>query len=65
MSADIAVIVCLHSELIVSLIESQEGGVEGRICCKLNNSRATVRKSILVAEGLADIISDVRQRLRD
>ena len=63
MNTDIIIIVCLHSKLICGLIKSQEGRVKRRICCKLNDSRATVRKSILVAKRLTDSISNFLYQL--
>ena len=64
MSANMTIIVGLHSDDIKHWIERHEGRKKCRICCKLNYSRSAVSQTILTTIYPTNLISDVRHRLR-
>ena len=65
MNSNIVFVICLHSQNIARLVESQERRVEtGRARGQLENSWTAVSQSVLIAIRLTDDVSDVLEYLR-
>ena len=64
MNSNVVVVICLHSQNIARLVESQERRVEtGRARGQLENSWTAVSEPILIAISLTDNVSDVLEHL--
>ena len=58
MNSNIVVVICLHSQNIARLVESQERGVEtSRVRGQLENSWTAVSEPILIAIRFTDNVS--------